>query len=364
MVERTLSASASAEYKKILEVLKKNAAMITDEWDHEISKASYLKGAELNVPEELRIERLKVLYNAMLERTEDPSSKKAVELLKSAIRAEHARNLSLSGMVKKQTMLRDTMLYVVEHDLPDISKTTAKLALDAIVDRSIESIVTIMEEFGELRASLARSLPGGDESISLDQSLARFCRSAMDYFDADLTALFRYSPDTQELVCQACSAKGLALTKDQSVMLDSFPLAAQAITQKKTIYVGDMNGENPKKKKVLGRLSFAHTICIPLLRGDKVAGIFLIGDTTKLTQFTPDEVSLAEDISKQVARVIENNELFKSLNIRTRAQKVLIDTAASLQQEIESEEIYRIVATRFTFPLPGRLWVVRARLAW
>ncbi len=348
MVERTLSASSSAEYKKILDVLKGNAGRIIEKWAHEASKASMQKGVDLNVPEEVKVERLKAFYSALIAKAESPSSKGAAEMLRSAIRTEHARSSSLSGIIRKQNLLRDTMLYVVEHDLPDLPKTTAKMALDAIVDRGIEATAEMMEEYGEMRAALSRFLPGDDEGVSLDQAIARFCRSAMDYFDTDFVALFRYVPEMQDMVCEACSARGIALTKDSRVTLDSFPLAAQAIAQKKAVYLGGEQGETPKKKKAIGRLSFAHAICAPTLSGERVTGVFLLGDTSKSIPFTQDEVGLADDLSKQVSMVLGNSELYKSLTVRSRAQKVLIDTAASLQQEIESEEIYRIVATRLS----------------
>lgn len=352
MVERTLSASSSAEYKKIVEVLRANAGRIVEAWAHESAKSAYLKGTDLNVPEEVRIERLKVFYHALIGRTENPISSSAQESLRSAIRAEHARNMSLSSMVKKQNLLRDTMLHVVEHDLPDLSRATAKVALDAIIDRGIEISAETMEEYGEMRSALMKSLPGADESFSLDQSLARFCRGAMDYFDADFVALFRYRPGTHDLTCKACSAKGLALTKDSSVQLGSFPVAAQAIAQRKTMYLSESSGESSTKKRVMGRLSFAHTICAPMFWGEQIVGILFVGNSSKSLYFTPDEVGLVEDLASQVARVLENSDLFDALNMRSRAQKVLIDTAASLQQEIESDEIYRIVATRLTELVP------------
>ena len=350
MVERTLSATSSAEYKKILETLKSNAARITEGWERETSRSAYLKGADLNVPEEVRVERLRVFYDALLERAENPTSKKASETLRSAIRSEQARNMALSHLVRKQLLLRDTMMYVVEHDLPDVPKATAKLALDAIVDRGVEQTVAAMEEFSELRSSLSPSQHAEGEEFSLDQSLARYCRSAMDYFDADFAALFKYHQESNDLVCQAFSAKGIAITKDSSITLDSFPVAAKAISQRKTVYTG--NGSD-SKKKVLGRLSFAHSVCVPLIRSNRVSGVFLVGDSSKSIQFTADEVGLAEDFARQLSRFLEDSEVFHALNLRSNAQKVLIDTAASLQKEIESEEIYRIVATRIGELVPN-----------
>lgn len=355
MVERVLSASSSQDHKKIFDVLRKNAQRISETWALEASKQAYLKGTDFSAPDEMRAEQLRSFYDALIERAENPGSKHAQEVLKGATRAEHARSLNLSGLVKKQNLLRDIMLYVVEHDLPDLPKTTAKLALDSIIDRSIEGTVLMLEEYGEMRSSLYQCMKSPAEArFSLDQSLARFSRSAMDYFDCDFVALFRFNPLARELVCQACSAKGMTLTKDTSVLLDSFPLAAQAIAQRTTSVGGEPGTEPAKRRKVIGRLAFAHSICIPMLKGEEVRGVFLIGDNTKSVAFTAEEIGLAEDLAKQLTEVLASAELFTALDLRSRAQKVLIETAASLQQEIESEEIYRIISTRLLELVPSK----------
>ncbi len=351
MVDRILSASSSAEHRKIVEALKANSGRIVEAWARESVKSAYLKGSDLDLPEEVRTERLRVFYDALIARSENPSSERAREALRSAIRMEHARGMSLSGMIKRQNLLKEVMFQVMERELPDLSRAAAKMALDVVIDRGIETSAEAMEEYGEMRSALVRSFPCTDESISLDQALARFCRGAMDYFDADFVALFRYKPDTHDLVCRACSAKGLALTKDSSIQLDSFPAASQAISERKTVYVGESEGEL-KMRSAIGRLHFAHTISSPLLWGEQVLGILLVGDSAKFMHFTPDEAGLVEDLANQVAGILESSELFDAVNMRSRAQKVLIDTAASLQQEIESDEIYRIVATRLTELVP------------
>lgn len=289
----------------------------------------------------------------MLERVENPQSKEAHEVLKSAIRAEHVRSLSLASMVKKQNLLRDAMYRVVDRHLPGTSKTTLKMALDGMVDRSVEGTVLMLEEFTEMQTAISRSMPGvGATPESVDQALARFCKNAMDYFDVDMVALFRFSGPTKEFVCQACSAKGFTLSKDTRQLMDSFPVASDAIDHRTTVAWGSQNNGPAKRRKVLGRLTFAQGFAIPMLRGLEPTGVLLICDNTRNLTFSPEEVSIAEDLSKQVANVMENAELFHKLSIRSSAQKVLIETAASLQKEIESEEIYRIVSTRLAELVP------------
>jgi K+-sensing histidine kinase KdpD len=81
-------------------------------------------------------------------------------------------------------------------------------------------------------------------------------------------------------------------------------------------------------------------------------GVLFIGDNTGPTGFTADEVSVAEDIGAYIVRIMENLELFELLSIRSRAQSSLIETAASLQKEIESSEIYRLISENIEDLIP------------
>jgi GAF domain-containing protein len=349
---RTLTPSSSNDFKAIFDVLRANSGRIVESWATSTAKSAFIRGADFGDSEEIRIDRLRYFFEALVDRSKDLNDKKAHEMLKSAIRTEHSRTMALSGLVKKQNLLRDVCLYVVEHDLPDIQRITAKLALDAMIDRSIEGIVLLHEAYGEMRASLTRCLPGFPEGQStLDQGLARFCRNAMDYFEVDFVSLFKYNPVSKELTCQACSAKGLALTKDSTIFLDSFPIASDTILHKRTILT-EGSPDPSKKKKVIGRLAFVNTISIPLIQGDDVVGLFVLGDNSRQISFTQGEVAVVEDLGTQLSWVLQSAAMFQQLNIRTKAQKLLIDTAAKLQQEIESEEIYRIVGSSMAEIIP------------
>ena len=335
-------------------MLKANKDRIVENWAASFSRSSFLKGKDFSEPHDIRLDKMNKFVSALIEKVETPDSKKAHEVLKSSIRADTAKVHSFAAMVKKQNLLRDVMLYVIEHDMPNLSRATAKLAVDAMIDRSIEGTVMMLEEYGELRASIARCMPGApDSQISLDQGFSRVCGNIMDYFGIDLVSLFKYSPQTKEFTCEACSAKGVALTKGTTVLSDSFTIAAEAVADRKTKTVGNGAEEPSKKKKVLGRLTFSHSLAVPLTRGDEVLGVLLLGDNSRLTAFSPEEVGLVEDIAVQIVWILSSTELFSQLNLRSKAQKALIDTAAALQQEISSEEIYRIVGTKLSEIIPN-----------
>lgn len=301
----------------------------------------------------MRVDRLSRFLGALLDRASDPKDVKAHQTLRAQARGEHAAATGLGNIVKKQNLLKDIMLRLVTHDLPDVNWMTAKMTIDAMVDRSIEDSAVLMDEFDEMRTSLVRCMPDSSEAPqSLDQDLSRFCRNVMDYFDAEIVTIFRYNPQVGDLACLSSSAKGIALTKDTSVLLKSFPLAEEVIGKRSTRSTG--NGAKPPagKKKSLGRLNFEHSVVAPIMSRNDPTGILFVGTNSRLVPFTSDEVSLIDDLSVQLSRVLENIAIFTQLGLRSNAQKTLIDTAAALQQEIESEEIYRIVATRLAEIIP------------
>jgi len=91
---------------------------------------------------------------------------------------------------------------------------------------------------------------------------------------------------------------------------------------------------------------------VPLVSQNSVLGVLLIADSTGPTPFTADEISLAEEMASSIVRLMENINSLEKLRIRTKAQKALIETAANLQQEIESSEMYRIVSDKISELIP------------
>ena len=140
--------------KAVFDVLKANIGRIVDLWAAGTAKASYVRGSELNVPEQVRTDRMSAFIGALIMRAENPNDKRSHEVLKSAIRAEHGGQINFSTIVKRQSLLQDAMLQVVEHDLPQMNKATAKLALDSMVDKSIDTTLMLMEQYAEMRTSI------------------------------------------------------------------------------------------------------------------------------------------------------------------------------------------------------------------
>ncbi len=328
--------------------------MIVEDWASASARLTYARGAEFDISHEERVDRLRTFLEAILKRALDPSDRESLMRLKACIRSEHARSINLTTLIRRQSLLRDVLYTTVTKEFPHLSKATAKLAVDGIVDKSIEGTVAMLEEYFELQSALTKwMLAGPGENAIIEQSFARFCRNAMDYFDIEFAAIFGIDQETNELVCQACSARSFALSKDSRIALKSLPATDEAFSQNRTVVLDDGGEKGQKKRKLVGQVSFAHTVFVPMFRDGLRTGMIIFGDNTRPVVFTPDEVGIAEELAKQIVRVRENSELFQKFKLRSKAQKVLIDTAAVLQQEIESEEIYRVIAARLAEIIPS-----------
>jgi len=337
----------------VLKLIRDELPTVAERWAIEVGRVPFARVSDSVGAPQVRVERLRSYLVALLDHVEDPNSRKAREVLRSMIRSEHLRTLNLSNVLANQLALRRILVDLVQEKVPDASAIGARRVASFSVDAGIEEIALLMEEHVQMQSVLVRCLscaPG--DRAELEHSFARFCMNAMDYFDADFVSVFRFVSDSEELMCIGCSAKGVAISKDSRLFLSSFPLAAEAIQNRAARTCASPDWSPSQKRKVLGQMGFDHCIVVPLMRDETPLGILFIGDTSGPTQFTPDEVSIAEDLGANIIRIMENVDLFEKLSIRARAQTALIETAASLQKEIESSEIYRIVSEKMAELIP------------
>ena len=339
---------------KVLKLIRDELPSIVEQWAAEVGRVPFSRVSEFVGTPQVRADRLRSYILALLDRVENPDSRKAHEVLRSTIRSEHLRSLNLSRTIANQLILRRILVDLVQEKIPDASALGARRVASFVVDTGIEEMALLMEEHVQMQSVLVRCLscaPG--DHPELEHSFAKFCRNAMDYFDADFVAVFRFLKDTDEFMCVGCSAKGVAMSKDSRMFISSFPLAVEAIQQKVSKTCMSAAWAPGQRRKVLGQMSFDHCIVVPLMRGERPMGILFVGDTTGPTTFTPDEVNIAEDFGANIVRIMENAELFEKLSIRSRAQTALIETAADLQKEIESSQIYRIISEKMSELIPS-----------
>jgi GAF domain-containing protein len=338
----------------VLQALRSNAGAVAERWVSESSRESFTRVVDDTSESRVRVRRLEEYVVSLLSHCCSGGAPETLSTLRTVLRSEHLRTLELRRMISDHHLLRRIMREVVWASLPEVDRATAESTVASIIDMGIEESVHLVEQFIETEKMLMRCswAPVGDMRDG-DQVHTVFCRNAAEYFDADMVALFRYNEDMDELVCISCFARGVSLSKDSRFRLESFPMAKMAFESLEAVCCSEGSAPWSRSKKVLGGIRFAHCMASPLHDGRHVLGLLLVGDSTRAQDYTVEEVGLADELARQAVRALESSDALELLSMRSRAQRALIEAAAEMQQEIDSEEIYRILATKLVELLPS-----------
>ena len=338
----------------VLAALTANAGVVAERWVSEASRESFTRVVDEADHSQVRVRRLEGYIDALLSHCGPRSSAETLAMLRTVLRSEHLRTLELGKMISDHHLLRRMMLEVLREKLPEADQVACTTTVGSIIDLGIEESVHLVEQFMETQKMLMRcSWTSIGDMRDGGQIHTVFCRNAAEYFDADMVALFRYNEDMDEVMCISCFAKGVTLSRNSRFRLDSFPLAKAAFERLEAVVCSEGATSWGRSKKILGGMRFANCIASPLHDGRQILGLLLVGDNTRKDDYTVEEVGLAEELSRQAVRVLESSDVLELLSIRSRAQHALIEAAAEMQQEIDSEEIYRILATKLVELIPS-----------
>ncbi len=351
--DRNGGAARSGE-DPVLQALRAGAGAIAERWVSESSRETFTRVVDDAGESRMRVKRLEEYILALVSHYASGGAPETLSSLRTVLRSEHLRTLELKKMISDHHLLRRIMREVLRASLPEEELGRAESAVAALMDMGIEESVHLVEQFIETQKMLARCswAPVGD-SHEGDQLHTVFCRNAAEYFDADLVALFRYNEDMEELICISSFGRGVSLSRDSRFRLESFPLAKTAFDSLEAVCCSEGSAPWSRSKKVLGGMRFAHCIVSPLHDGRQILGALLVGDSSRMENYTVEEVGLVDELSRQAVRVLESSDALELLSMRSRAQRALIEAAAEMQQEIDSEEIYRILATKLVELLPS-----------
>jgi GAF domain-containing protein len=339
---------------EIIDFLRSEANRIVDLWTAEVTSAPYTRIADFSLPREVRAARLKACLHALLDLAVSPSDAVARERLRITIRSEHLRSVGMVKMVSNHHALRRITRELVRERFEGTDLEAADEFLEGMVDMCVEETVILVEQFMEAQQALTGSEWDTDGTYSdPEQVFASFCRSVMEYFDADIVGLFRLNSDAKELICVSCFAKGISLSRNARLSVSSIPLVERAVSLNKPLSCFDSERGWGEKVRLAGGASFEHCVAVPFGRNDEVTGLMFVGDNGRASYFTPEEIGMAEELSKLVVAALDSSDTLRMLSFRSRAQRALIETAANMQQEIDSEEIYRILASRIIELIPS-----------
>ena len=337
---------------RVLEFLRSRTDDIVERWVAEVTSAPYTRIADFSLPKEARTSRLKRGFASLLELAAKPNDAVAREMLRMDVRSEQLRSMGLVRIVSNQHALRHVLLDVVEAEYDGPEEAFAKALVEQMIDVCVEETAILVEQYVEAQRVLSRFSWDPQNGIAdAEQVNAAFCRNAMEYFDGDLVALFRLNREAGELVCLSCFAKGMGISRNTRIHLRTLPIAARAVTEARPVSCLDMKDE--RKVKLVGGATVKHCVAVPLMQDGDVMGIMFVGDNSRVHDFSSEEVAMAEELARLVVGALESAEMLRELSFRSRAQRALIETAANMQKEIDSGEIYRILATKLMELIPS-----------
>ena len=339
---------------RLIDLIRSRADDIVELWTAEVTSAPYTRIADFTFPKEARAARLRSCLSSLLKLAEHPGDADAREALRVTIRSEHLRSIGLVKMVSDHHILRRTLRKSLRDELTADEAIHAESLIEEMVDVCVEETVVIVEQYLEAQRVLTRCAWDSEGTIpDPDQTYAAFCRITMEYFDADMVALFRLNTETREAVCISCFSKGLSLSRNARVSYNSVPLLAAASSERRPLSSLDLRIGRGQRVKLGKNMTFEHAMAIPLLKDGDAMAIMFVGDNTRRSPYAPEEVGIADELSRLVVSVLDSAETMMKLSFRSRAQKALISAAANMQKEIESKEIYRILADKLIDLIPS-----------
>ncbi|UCE91658.1 MAG: GAF domain-containing protein [Methanobacteriota archaeon] len=349
-----VSDDAEGLESRLVSVLRSRMDEAVEQWIAEATSAPYTRIADFSVSKESRAARLKTCLIAVLDLIEHPGSASARESFRLAVRSEHLRSIGLVRMVSNQHVLRRIFRDILSSEFESDEFVRVNAVVERITDVCVEETVILVEQYLDAQSVLTRcAWDAEDEVPDPEQTYAAFCRNVMEYFDADFTAVFRVNVDTREIVCMSCFAKGMSLSRDTRIGFDHVPLITAAIAQRRSLSCLDLPVGLASRVRITAGTTFEHCMASPLLRGNDVIGVMVVGDNSRSSHYTPEEVGMSEELARLVSNSLDSTEKLRVLSFRSRAQRSLIDAAADMQKEIDSEEIYRILANKLVELIPS-----------
>ncbi|MCZ2127571.1 MAG: PAS domain S-box protein [Anaerolineales bacterium] len=114
-------------------------------------------------------------------------------------------------------------------------------------------------------------------------------------------------------------------------------LSWEVITEKKTLYIGDVASEEARKNHtifVIVDVPIRSYLGIPLLLEDRAIGVMSV-QSTQVNAYTQDQIRLLETIAAQVVVTIEKSRLLKQLQQELSERKRLIEELENKNAELE-----------------------------
>jgi PAS domain S-box-containing protein len=266
----------------------------------------------------------------------DPAYADREPLRTAAIELGGVRSLLAVPLLRKGELIGNFSIYRGE---PGGFAENQIALVTTFADQAVIAIenARLLGELRQRTADLARSVDEltatsdvlkiiSRSSVELETVLDTLVETAARLCRADQANMFRRGDDMLHLVASfGLSEEAKAFVDTHPLTLDRGTVSGRAGLERRVVQIPDVMEDLEftyrEGQKIVGNRTL---LGVPLLRGDKLIGIFSI-NRTRVEPFTDKEIELATTFADQAVIAIENARLFEELRDRQAELRVTFD---------------------------------------
>jgi GAF domain-containing protein len=200
--------------------------------------------------------------------------------------------------------------------LGDLRQRTADLA------RSVEELTAT----GDVLKIISRS------SVDLETVLDTLVDTVARLCHADHAAMFRRREDAYHMVASCgISEEAQKFTRTHPLAPDRGTLIGRVTLERRAVHIPDVLQDSEYTWEGRQIIGYRTMLCVPLLRGETMIGIFSI-TRTRVEPFTNKEIEVVTSFADQAVIAIENARLFEELR-------------ESLERQTATAEVLQVINT-------------------
>jgi len=123
-------------------------------------------------------------------------------------------------------------------------------------------------------------------------------------------------------------------------------VTGRALSRLKAEVVNDYLSDPDAVPEDAERLDIRSMVCAPLVIEGRGIGVINVYNKQMGEMFTKSDATFLSSLADHAAIALENSNLLSSLNQRVRSQLALLETALSMQRQIDTGEIYEYMADK------------------
>ncbi len=176
--------------------------------------------------------------------------------------------------------------------------------------------------------------------INLPSTLQQIVQMAKDQSHADVVSLMVVDEETDALTIEAAIGLPLEIVTGTTIRPGE-GIAGWVTAMKEPLILIPGVSTHDALRAMMFRTELTASLCVPLIRKEKVIGVLNIGKKSARASFTQGDLELASVLCRQAAILIDNVRLFTQVTLTmTELETANFETIKALAGALESKDFY------------------------